>query len=83
MIGITDGLIGITDGFPWQYRALSDELVVMSGCQCFPLKRYRKIGQPISPKEVRGIADRKVQEDFADLKHLEQQAFRPKVKVTS
>ena len=71
-------MIGIADGFPWLYRALSDELVVMSGCHCFPLKRYQKIGKPISPKEVRGIADRKVQEDFADLKHLEQQALQKK-----
>ncbi len=76
-------MIGITHGFPWQYRALSDELLVMSRCHCFPLKRYQKIGQPNSPKEVRGIADRKVQEDFADLKHLEQQALRPKVNGTT
>ena len=76
-------MIGITDGFPWQYRALSDELVVISRCHCFPLKRYRKIGQPISPKEVRGIADRKVQEDLADLKQLEQQALRSKVNGTT
>ena len=75
-------MIGITDGFPWQYRALSDELVVMSRCHCFSLKRYRKIGQPISPKEVRGIADQKVQEDLADLKQLEQQALRSKVNGT-
>ena len=76
-------MIGITDGFPWQYRALSDELLVMSRCSCFPLKRYKGIGQPISPKEVRGIADQKVQEDFADLKQLEQQALRPKVNGTT
>jgi|GEM_PF-6902493 len=76
-------MIGITHGFPWQYRSLSDELVVMSRRHCFPLKRYQKIGQPITPKEVRGIADRKVQEDFADLKHLEQQALRPKVNGTA
>ncbi len=70
-------MIGITHGFPWQYRALSDELLVMSRCHCFPLKRYQKIGQPVSPKEVQAIADRKVQEDFADLKDLEQQARMP------
>ncbi len=72
-------MIGITHGFPWQYRSLNDELVVMSRFHCFPLKRYQKIGQPISLKEVRGIADQKVQEDIADLKYLEQQALRPKV----
>jgi len=76
-------MIGITHGFPWQYRAVSDELMVMSRCDCFPLKRYRMIGQPVSPSAVRRIADRKVQEDFADLKHLEQQALRSKVNGTT
>ena len=72
-------MIGITRGFPWQYRAVSDELMVMSRCHCFPLKRYRMIGQPVSPSVVRRIADRKVQEDFADLKELELRALRSKV----
>ncbi len=76
-------MIGVTDGFLWEFHAWSDELVVSSRCHCYPLKRYQKIGQPISPKEVRGIADRKVQEDFADLKHLEQQALRPMVNGTA
>ena len=76
-------MIGITNEFPWQYRALSDELMVMSRCHCIPLKRYRKIGHPGSPKEIRVIADRKVQEDFADLKQLEQQALQPKVNGTA
>ncbi len=70
-------MIGITDGFHWKYRALRDELIIMSRCHCFKLKSYPTVGQPVSPKEVQAIADRKVQKDFADLKDLEKQARMP------
>jgi len=72
-------MMGITQGFPWQYHTVSDQLMVVSRCHFFPLKRYRTIGQPISPGAVRRIAARKVQEDFADLKELELRALRSKV----
>ncbi|MCZ6640464.1 MAG: hypothetical protein O7F71_02720 [Gammaproteobacteria bacterium] len=70
-------MIGISDGFTWKYRALSDELIIMSRCHCIQLKTYPAVGQPVSPRMVQEVADRKVQEDFADLKDLEQQARVP------
>lgn len=37
---------GIAFGFPWRYRPMTDELIVMTGSQVYKPRVYENLGRP-------------------------------------